>query len=231
MKYKKDMILETKDKRKFKILEYKNFKEIKIIFLNTNNIKIVSSSNINSKTIKDELEKKLLNIGYIGLGKYNSKINENIYNCWSNMLKRCYDKKNKKFKSYGAKGVTVCSAWHNFQNFAEWYERNYIEGFELDKDILCSELKIFPKIYSPKTCKFISKKENLELSMRKIKIKAINVITKEEFVFESISDCSKKLKLQTSNINKVLKKEKKNTKKFIFTIEEKICQTESELTD
>ena len=49
-------------------------------------------------------------------------------------------------KSY--EGCTIHDDWHNFQNFAEWYEGNYVEGYEVDKDLLF----IGNKIYSEKTC-------------------------------------------------------------------------------
>ena len=49
----------------------------------------------------------------------------------------------------------VCEEWHNFQNFAEWYEENYYEvdgkPTFLDKDILIKG----NKIYSPQTCVFV----------------------------------------------------------------------------
>ena len=54
------------------------------------------------------------------------------------------------------KDVTVCEEWHNFQNFAKWFEDNYVEGFELDKDILVKG----NKIYSPETCCFVPKEIN-----------------------------------------------------------------------
>ena len=36
---------------------------------------------------------------------------------WSGMLTRCENKNNRKFKDYGARGITVCGAWHDFQAF------------------------------------------------------------------------------------------------------------------
>ena len=33
------------------------------------------------------------------------------YNCWLNIIKRCYKKSAKEYKSYGAIGVTVCPQW------------------------------------------------------------------------------------------------------------------------
>ena len=50
---------------------------------------------------------------------------------------------------------SVYEGWHNFQNFAKWYEDNYYEIEEeqmhLDKDILVKG----NKVYSPDTCVFV----------------------------------------------------------------------------
>jgi hypothetical protein len=54
----------------------------------------------------------------------------------------------------------VCEEWHNFQNFAKWYEENYyeIEGEKmcLDKDILIKN----NKVYSPDACIFVPERIN-----------------------------------------------------------------------
>ena len=55
------------------------------------------------------------------------------------------------------KDVTVCEEWHCFQNFAEWYDENYVEGWCLDKDILIKE----NKTYSSKTCCFVPNEINV----------------------------------------------------------------------
>ena len=35
------------------------------------------------------------------------------YACWQNIMQRCYNPKHQRYKSYGAKGVTVCEAWRS----------------------------------------------------------------------------------------------------------------------
>ena len=40
------------------------------------------------------------------------------YSVWVNMRRRCLDMKNKGFKNYGGRGITVCEEWLNsFENF------------------------------------------------------------------------------------------------------------------
>ena len=104
----------------------------------------------------------LLGIGIIGQGKYSSR-NKVIYDAWSNMLKRCYDSNNKYFKSYGGSGVRVCEEWHNFQNFAAWYDSQYKEnGWQVDKDLL----HYGNKLYSPKGCLMLPRELNMLIQKR-----------------------------------------------------------------
>ena len=106
--------------------------------------------------IKCPYEPRLYGVGYIGEGKY--KVVENkkqtkAYNVWNSMFMRCYcEKYHKKHPIYI--NCEVCEEWHNFQNFAKWFEENYyeIEGeiVELDKDA-----KTKGNLYSPDRCLFI----------------------------------------------------------------------------
>lgn len=128
-----------------------------IKFINTGNIKKVNSSSIKNKCIKDELSKSIFNVGFIGVGNYTHKKDKGAYSKWYDMLRRCYSSKyHEKNPSY--LNTTVCEEWLNFQNFAEWYYNNVIEGYDLDKDIL--QYKVKDKIYSPSTCLFIHPKVN-----------------------------------------------------------------------
>ena len=78
---------------------------------------------------------------------------------WNGMLKRCYDEKEiKKHPTY--RDCEVCEEWHNFQNFAKWYNENY---YEIDGEIMCLDKDILfknNKVYSPKTCIFVPERIN-----------------------------------------------------------------------
>lgn len=134
------------------IIEYINCKKIKVRF-NDEHRAIINTRYdcFIDKRIKNPYRKSFQGVGYIGMGKYSSK-DTKIMNCWSNMLKRCY-KENGKDITY--EDCYVCKEWHNFQNFAKWYEENYYEvdgkPTFLDKDILYKG----NKIYSPETCVFV----------------------------------------------------------------------------
>ncbi len=86
-----------------------------------------------------------------------------VYACWLAMKNRCT---NEKFleKNPQYRGVTLAKEWEDFQVFASWYERNYVEGWQLDKDILCVE----GKRYSPETCVFVPQEVNILITSKKI---------------------------------------------------------------
>ena len=42
-----------------------------------------------------------------------------IYWVWAAMLARCNNKKNKQYKNYGGRGITVCKRWYTFKLFIE----------------------------------------------------------------------------------------------------------------
>ena len=64
------------------------------------------------------------------------------------MMKRCYNEKSVAYKSYGAKGITVCDEWHDRDNFRKWANNNgYVKGLRLER----IDTK---KGYSPQNCRF-----------------------------------------------------------------------------
>lgn len=140
------------------IIRYKNNSEIDILFTEYNYIvKNNNYSNFKTGGITCPYEPREYSIGYLGEGKYKKSENGKMTKCysiWHNMLMRCYDKDYQE-KNLTYKDCEVCEEWHNFQNFAKWYEENYyeIDGkiMNLDKDILCKG----NKMYSPQTCIFV----------------------------------------------------------------------------
>ena len=109
-----------------------------------------------------EYNKTVYNVGYLGIGKYKPTkdgVMLRLYQVWRDMIGRCYGSYilNKR-KTYI--DCYVCDEWHNFQNFAEWWEKNYYEipneKMCLDKDILFKG----NKVYSPETCIIVPMKIN-----------------------------------------------------------------------
>lgn len=87
-------------------------------------------------------------------------VKEKSYGVWREIIKRCYDKNDNRYKWYGGKGVTICFEWKRYSAFKLWYDLNYIDGFQIDKDIGSEKLGLLISKYSPETCNFISPSEN-----------------------------------------------------------------------
>lgn len=77
-----------------------------------------------------------------------------LYNVWRGMKKRCYNPKNKFFKDYGGRGITVCDEWRDdFAKFRDWAMANgYREDLSIDR--IDND-----KGYSPDNCKWATREE------------------------------------------------------------------------
>lgn len=159
---------------KFEVIEYKNNASIKVRFIDTGYELVTQKSHIKRGLVKDKMKPSVFGVGFIGDGVYKSRvcgIKSSTYKAWISMLQRCYCQKYlTKRPTYT--GVTVCKEWHNFQNFAEWYENNFpkVGGrWQLDKDLKSGS----DRIYSPETCTFLSCEDNCAVSFGK-KVKFIS---------------------------------------------------------
>lgn len=86
--------------------------------------------------IKKKLKKKLSDLHY-------------------GMIQRCHNPKDKGYKNYGARGITVCEEWrNNKESFFKWaLENGYDFGLQIDR--------INPNgNYEPLNCRFITSREN-----------------------------------------------------------------------
>ena len=100
---------------------------------------------------------------YLGVGNGQGKENHILAKTWEGMMARCYDPNAASYNLYGRKGVYVCDAWLEFTVFAE--DALNLPGWELkekdpkqyvlDKDGLGNGF-----CYGPKTCQWVTSKEN-----------------------------------------------------------------------
>lgn len=83
------------------------------------------------------------------MGKF---VKHRAYESWRLMLKRCYCK-NYQQKHPTYVGCTVNAEWLSFNNFYEWWKSNFVEGWQLDKDLLINGNREYGKnacLYVPK---------------------------------------------------------------------------------
>lgn len=141
------------------IIRYGHCDDIDVEFENGSIVENNRYGNFIRGSIRNYFAKTLFNIGYIGYGDHKYSINSKLTSAgeiWRGIMRRCYSENDgDRFPTY-YNIITVCEEWHNFQNFAKWYDENYIAGFHLDKDIICKDCKI----YSPETCAFVPREIN-----------------------------------------------------------------------
>lgn len=145
------------------IIQYINSNSVIVQFVKSGYITSTTYNSFLTGSVKCPYDRSVYGIGYIGIGRY--KITDEdgkqtgAYSTWRRMLERSYSAKYHERKpTY--KDVEVCEEWHDFQNFAEWYEDNYYEiecqQMHLDKDIIVKG----NRVYSPETCVFAPEKIN-----------------------------------------------------------------------
>lgn len=152
---------------KMTIIKYANAHDIFVEFEN-GYIVHTSYNNFKIGSVRNPYDKSVFGVGYLGEGKYEASINNKAtkaYDVWMVMIRSCYNSKTlNKIPSYI--GCSVCEEWHNFQNFAEWYEKNY---YEIDGEKMCLDKDVLVKgnkVYSPKTCIFVPKTINMLFTKR-----------------------------------------------------------------
>lgn len=146
---------------KMQIKTYEDYDNVYVEFKDKYNAIVHTNyARFKEGNVKNPFYPSVYGIGYLGVGKYkSSNLNDNKkftkqYSYWIEMIKRGYSN-NLKIKRPTYSNCIVCEEWHNFQNFGEWFDKNYYEvenyRMELDKDILFKG----NKEYSPDACIFV----------------------------------------------------------------------------
>lgn len=147
-------------------------KRFLVQFLDTGYMTYVSNSALVKGEVRDKLMPIVAGVGYLGANiKMTDPKYRHFYDCWSSMIARCYSVTDINYKDYGALGVSVDPKWFNFMNFYQdaQYLANYDKklmfpfDYQLDKDILQSNIPVNQRIYSPTTCMFVSRFDNLQI--------------------------------------------------------------------
>jgi len=144
------------------VINYKGARNVDVILSNGCIIKSITIGNLKNRQVSNPLEITAYGVGIFGQPDTNLKHFKKAYLTWRGIMGRCYDDNiQKKQPTYI--GCKTDDEWHFFPNFLDWYSKKYIEGYELDKDILIKG----NKIYSPKTCCFVPKEINTLLTNSK----------------------------------------------------------------
>lgn len=173
-------IFTTNEGYTVEIVEYNNRHDVVARFLIKENYQVTTTlQNLKNGELKNPFHKSVLGVGFYGVGEYGERVNGKksaSYVTWFSMMSRCYGNEHE-YLQCSYKGCQVCEEWHNYQNFAKWYEDNfydYEESLELDKDII----KYGNKLYSPETCLFVPKSVNVAFKINATETVRRNCIKK-----------------------------------------------------
>lgn len=146
-----------------KIIKYNNCHDIVVEFQDENKYttKTYYTNFIKGK-VENPFDNTVFGIGYLGTGKWKvceNKIKFKSYIAWQGMLRRCYDEKiQAKRPKY--KNCIVAKEWHNYQNFAQWWNENY---YSCNDEIMCLDKDILVKnntTYNKDTCLIVPNRIN-----------------------------------------------------------------------
>lgn len=166
------------------IVKYHNAHKVLVRFLDTGFEVLAEAGNIRKGRVKDLLLPSTYGVGFFGVGQHEygtSKKENPAYMHWRAMMQRCYSPYRLNINTSYI-NCYVCDDWHNFQVFATWYCDNHPNdgiSYQLDKDIKFDG----NKIYSPETCMFVTKGENIKKSREKMQNKAIVISPDGELYF------------------------------------------------
>lgn len=89
--------------------------------------------------------------------------NHELFPVWNGMMQRCYNKKDKRYRRYGGRGISVCDRWHDVNAFINDMEPTFKTGLQIDRINNDNS-------YSPKNCKWSTTREQTRNYSRNVTI-------------------------------------------------------------
>ena len=127
---------------------------------------------------------------YTKHGHSTTKCVTSTYSIWASMLDRCRNVKNKAYKNYGGRGITICKEWEQFENFLkDMGERP--EGLSIER-------RNNNKGYSKENCIWAT-------SLEQTRNKRGNVYIEFEGKRQVLTDWAKELGIHQSSLRHRLK--------------------------
>lgn len=147
------------------VVEKVNSYKVKIKFLDEHGHEIYKQAGSLARgSFKNPYSRDTFGVGYIGVGRFGAPrtgYHKRLHGMWKGILQRCYVYG--RHSNYRYSGCSVHPDWHNYQNFAEWFDLRYGENYDvdwqIDKDILLKG----NKVYSEATCRLVPRSVNMLL--------------------------------------------------------------------
>lgn len=84
--------------------------------------------------------------------KHPSKRDKRLYKIWQGMRSRCYQKSHVSYPTYGGRGIKICDAWQQYENFERWaLSAGYTSILTLDRINVNGD-------YTPENCRWATMK-------------------------------------------------------------------------
>lgn len=217
-------IHENRFGQKYEIIGYIEKKQARLVKFESGYERIAYCYSMGNNSLIDYTAPSLYGIGVIGfpLASYHP-----LFTRWTNMMTRCYNKNNKKYKSYGGKGVIVSEELHYFSNYIKVVEGldNYDkliknpEEWQIDKDLLSNKNN---KIYSSETLTIMSGCDNNDLAKKEKRRPVIQYDLNMNKIaeFESITSADKNTGVTVGNIHGVANRKYNTAGGFIWRFKE-----------
>jgi len=149
-------VIESLSSGEMQIVNFTNENDIQVKF-KTGAIIKTTYQNFKNGKVRDPTIKNIFGVGFHGIGEYRPTVNGVLtpeYKAWYKMVQKCHNPYflNKHPEYINA---TVCTYWQNFQNFAEWFQK---EGYELLDEGVHLNKNIIKKnnlVFCPEYCSFV----------------------------------------------------------------------------
>lgn len=142
-------IYSSKNFGDMEVISNEDSRNVGVRFIDTGNeVFGLQRGNVKRGNVKDVFVPSVEGVGFLGTTRYVTKLP--AYHCWTHMITRCYSANYHSTRETYS-DCSVEDSWKNFTVFEKWYDKNYVEGYHLDKDLLVQG----NRIYSEDTCCFI----------------------------------------------------------------------------
>ena len=137
------------------VLEYINYRDVTVKFLNTGNVRKTATSEIRKGEIRDNEAFPVYAVGVMDIPNELRRCHPvpKEYSIWNGIRQRCYNENTRdKLPTY--KDVEMSENFKFYSYFKEWCNQQVgfnEDGWQLDKDILSKGVKL----YSEDTCCFV----------------------------------------------------------------------------